>query len=139
MSIAVMEICDILQMWTWPDHAPSMHAEIAKSLSRAGFAVELEYPVANIGNGRRGRIDLVARSSEGNVAIELDTRRPRAKSILKLNTFDGFRIIGLRGVQWVEKVPGIDAIIGLRVRQARASEIADRRTVNRPIWRRENT
>ena len=135
MSEIVREICDLLQRWTWPDHAPTMHAEIAKSLMAAGFSVEFEYSIPDIGNGRRGRIDLVASSDQGRVGIELDTRRPRAKSILKLRSFDGYRIIGLRGVQWMDKVVGIDAVIGLRVRQVRASEIADRRTVNRPIVR----
>ena len=126
------EICDILTRWTWPDHAQSMHAEVALSLRIVGFEVRFEHPIAKFGDdGRSGRIDLVVRHGDAVAAIELDARRPRRRSIAKLKAFDGFRIIGLRGVRWQDKVEGIDAVVCLRSRQATFAELSDRRTVRR--------
>jgi hypothetical protein len=131
MSLILEEAIDILSGLTWPDHASSMHAEVAAEFEQFGFDVEFEFPIRDIGNGRRGRIDLVVRKNLVATAVELDCRKPRAKSILKLRNFGGFRLIGLRGVEWVSPVVGIDRIVRMPVREASLAEKRDRRTVNR--------
>ena len=113
-----------------------MHAEVAASLRSVGFQVRFEYPIRYLGGKRGGRIDLLITHGEARAALELDTRKPRKKSIAKLQSFDGYRIVGLRGVHWQEEIEGIDAVVCLKVRQAKATEIADRRTVKRSPHRR---
>jgi hypothetical protein len=122
---------EVMRQTTWPDTAAALHYEVAESFWDAGFFVEFEHRVPNRGDGRPGRIDLVVSLGKTRIAIELDCRRPRAKSIFKLRSFDGFRLIGLRGVEWVEQIAGIDCVIGMPVRQAMRDERKDKRTVNR--------
>ena len=99
----------------WPDNARSMHAEIAAALKSAGFSVWNEYATGDMGDYRKGRIDIFAEAYGGSVAIELDARKPRARSIAKLRLFDCYKLIGLRGVDRVVIPDGIDDVIGLRV------------------------
>ena len=130
MSLAA--ITSIMQSRVWPDHAQAMHAELAKSLRLAGFYVWLEYPTKAFGDIRDRRLDLLVRGRGGFMAaIELDARKPRRKSVEKLRLVDGFRIVGVRGVEDVSRPDGIDAVVTMRVRAATEFEKADRRTVNR--------
>lgn len=60
---------------------------LAGELRRAGYAVRREVHVENVGDGRTGRIDLVA-SKDGRVyAIEVDRKRPRKRSLRKLHAY----------------------------------------------------
>jgi len=125
----------IMRTGVWPDSAPALHAALAEELWKAGFQVGLEYPTKSLGDGRKGRIDIVARwVEEGKLvsaAIELDCRRPRKRSLKKLRLWDGPRIIGLRGVELLQTPEGIDAVIAMRVREPTAAEQKNKRTVNR--------
>lgn len=93
------------------DNARLMHRSVSFILEKNGFYVENESPTAHLGDDKNGRIDIVAYYKAGSVAIELDCRRPRARSLKKLRLFDGYRIIALRGVSLVEPPKGIDAVV----------------------------
>jgi hypothetical protein len=90
-----------------------MQMAVAGRLSDAGFVVEVEVRVADRGDGQRGYIDIVASCSDGAVAIELDCRSPRAKSLAKLRQFSGFRVVGLRGAVCSVVPDGIDAVVAM--------------------------
>jgi hypothetical protein len=62
-----------------------------------------------------GRIDLVAEYRNERVAIEIDYRSPREKSLDKLRQFRGYRIVCLRGA-YVNPPDGIDAVVALPMR-----------------------
>ena len=82
-------------------------------LLAAGFKVDREFSVPDRGDGKmKGFIDLVITSPE-RVAIELDRKKPRKKSILKLRQFDGVKIIVLREKSRgnTREIKGIDAVI----------------------------
>lgn len=102
------------------DDASIVHAASIRALRAAGFSVDAEVYVA-LGEGRGGRFDLVVEKNGARVAIELDARRPRRRSVEKLKSFDGGRVIGLRGVAGVQYLD-IDAVAVIPVREAYASE-----------------
>lgn len=72
-----------------------LHDEIERRLVEIGWAVEREVPVPDRGDGRAGAIDLVV-TDPVPIAIELDRRSPRRKSLEKLSAFDGARVVVLR-------------------------------------------
>jgi hypothetical protein len=113
-----------------PDDADWAHAEVMRALAKAGFVVAHEIGITT-DDGRRGRLDVVAEKCGARIAIEIDARRPREKSLAKLRTFDGGRIIALRGVSVPGRIDRIDAVVPLRVRCASAAEKADKRRVSR--------
>lgn len=127
--------CQLLTSRLWPDHAPTLHAEAIDLFERNGFIVEAEFAVRQLcGYGRR-RIDMVVErvSTGGRVAIELDCRKPRRKSVDKLRKFPGFRIVGIRGIEGHDE-PGIDRCVAMRVRVATGMERADRRIYRKEVW-----
>lgn len=126
-------IVNIMKGCVWPDHAASMHAGVAASLRKAGYQVCMEYPTGALGDTRDGRIDLVAIWDGGKAAIELDCRKPRKRSIHKLRLFDGYRVIGVRGIEGQPIPDGIDAVVTMRVRVPEDAEASDRRTINRAL------
>jgi hypothetical protein len=73
------------------DNADVLHNAAETWLRQHGLNVTREYMI-HIGS-RYGFIDLVITDDGGlRVAIELDRRMPRAKSLRKLAAFDGYRI-----------------------------------------------
>ena len=72
-----------------------LHDELERRLRELGWSVDREVPVADRGDGRAGAIDLVV-TEPAPIAIELDRRSPRRKSIEKLAAFDGARVVVLR-------------------------------------------
>lgn len=89
------KVCDVLKsLGPQPDDAALLHDEAERALIRAGLNVEREFAI-DLDDGRRGFIDLVV---GGSVAIELDRRLPRAKSLKKLSKFNGFKIAVIRSV-----------------------------------------
>ncbi len=109
-----------------PDSAAALQRSVAAALEADGFEVFLEVPTAGLGDERPGgRIDILAKDGPSSVAIELDARSPRRRSVLKLKLFDAFRIVGLRGVGG-DCPPGIDAVVKLNVRQASEAERRDK-------------
>lgn len=69
------------------DSAADFSAAVQARLQRDGWAVQCEVQVPDRGDGRVGRIDLVATRGPDVVAIELDRKTPRQKSIFKLESF----------------------------------------------------
>ena len=77
-----------------PDDAAEFHRTVETALKSAGFTVRREARVGIRESGRgAGRIDLLASIHDGFVAIELDRRSPRSKSLDKLRSFNAFRIV----------------------------------------------
>lgn len=99
-----------------PDQAPAVHARMIEAMAAAGYEVYHEYLI-DLLNGRSGRIDIVAKSPDGRwLAIEIDARKPRRRSIEKLKTGKWLRISCLRGVAGnVSDYPDLHAIISLPV------------------------
>lgn len=61
--------------------------KIVSILSNLG-KVRRQVVVNDRGDGRRGRIDIVAEINGKVIAIEIDRKSPRKKSIFKLHNFD---------------------------------------------------
>jgi hypothetical protein len=97
-----------------PDKAGILHRAVADALSADGFEVRCEAGTAQLGDDREGRIDILARRDGGVVAIEIDARKPKARSLKKLMLFNAYRIIALRGVSMAPPA-GIDAVVALNV------------------------
>lgn len=68
------------------DYAKTTHNEIVSYLSNRGFHCEIEFKVPDRGDGRGGRVDVVAIKDDFKIAIEIDRRSPRLKSIYKLKS-----------------------------------------------------
>lgn len=127
---------EVLEQYEFADSAAAMHALAAEILQSHEFVVEFEHTIFYIDTlkqKRRGRIDLVAYKYGGAVAIELDCRNPRTKSIQKLRAFDGAKIFALRGIRVIDMPAGIDGAAYLQCRQATRHEKKDKRTVNRSL------
>lgn len=101
------------------DNARIFHDQVEWALRNAGFSVRREAHVGLRESGRGfGYIDLLAIYHDGFVAIELDNRSPRARSLDKLRAFNAFRIVVLRGERDWPLERDIDAIISIPVRTA---------------------
>lgn len=80
---------DRLVMGARGKRAADFHDACEIILRRSGWDVSREYPVPG------GRIDIVATDGDHTVALELDNRRPRKKSITKLQSLPGRWITGV--------------------------------------------
>jgi hypothetical protein len=107
------------------DTAPDTHAAVLHHLAKHGYSCSAEMCVAyNDGiRDRNGRVDVVVRCKTTNYifAIEIDARKPRRKSLLKLaklrQTYGAIRVVMLRGVGDVDDyVEGVDVLVALPVR-----------------------
>jgi hypothetical protein len=98
------------------------------AMHHAGLSVVPEWPVVS-NDGRRGRIDLVVSRCGASVAIEIDARKPRRKSLDKLRCFNGGRVLVLRGVAGNCQLHEIDAVVPLRVKLTRGPVDLDRSMV----------
>lgn len=67
-------------------HAAVFHDEVADFLTIHGWDVKREFPVL-ISDGVHGMVDIVADYDGRRIALELDNRTPRGKSLIKLATF----------------------------------------------------
>jgi hypothetical protein len=103
-----------------------LHVELAPGASQRtvagwlednGFRVRWEVPVADRGDGRGGRVDLVGYRDGLTMAIEIDRAEPKPKSIVKLRQVpDAVRVVVIRGVdgRWTGNLPeGIDAVVSV--------------------------
>lgn len=113
-----------------PDDASHVHERLIAAMVLAGYRVFPEY-VVEMPNGRSGRIDIVAQALNGAwLAIEIDARKPRKRSVAKLGQRNWLRISCLRGVsEGVDEYPGLDAVIALPVRLASFKEKAHKASV----------
>lgn len=96
-----------------PTDASGTQAAAADALRAAGFDVDVEAHVHDRGDGRAGRVDIIAERSGVDVAIELDNETMRAKSLRKLAHCDGFKVGVLRSSDARSCPPGLDALVVL--------------------------
>jgi hypothetical protein len=99
---------------TVPDDAKAAHDKITEWLGNLGYDCHKEIWVDDRGDGRRGRIDIVASNNAHTLAIEIDRLTPREKSVFKLKQVNGvIRIILLRGTSEKQSIPEIQAVLGI--------------------------
>ncbi len=70
------------------NHAKTAQNEAVIHLENKGYICIKEYKVNDRGDGRSGRIDIVAKNNAETIAIEFDNISPRNKSIYKLKNFN---------------------------------------------------
>ena len=80
------------------DSASIAHKQVVEYLNNLGYKCEIEFKVQNRGDGRSGRIDIVAYKDSIKLAIEVDRMSPRNKSIFKLlngvdDTYDRYILL----------------------------------------------
>lgn len=68
--------------------AATFEQMIANKLEASGFEVARQVMVDDRGDGRRGRIDLVASFNGERIPIEIDRKTARAKSVFKVKSFN---------------------------------------------------
>lgn len=114
--LLVHRICEVVACISGPlpDDATACHDAVEAALVADGLRVIREAEVRN-GDGVSGRFDLLVMFAGGRVAIEIDRRQARAKSVQKLLGFDGGRIQILRGSMPAHPIEGIDATLSLPV------------------------
>src|SRR5712692_9641792 len=98
LSEVPVELSPVASQWT-----------IARWLESNSFSFEWEVRVPDRGDGRSGRVDLVARRPGLTLAIEIDKAAPKPKSIIKIRQIpDAVRVVALRGVDggWMDEVVG---------------------------------
>ena len=78
------------------DNARVAQEEVANWLEKRGYSCTLEVPVADRGDGRSGRVDLMAERDGNQVAIEIDRDSPREKSLVKLRQFACAKVVVVR-------------------------------------------
>lgn len=129
-------VCD--QMQGLPDMACHVHAAMIDQMVSAGYAVYPEYQI-DTEDGRTGRVDIVARDRDNTwLAIEIDARKPRKRSLKKLFLRDWVRVCCLRGVaSGATTNDRLDAVISIDVRVAEAGETIDKRAVAQASVRAE--
>jgi hypothetical protein len=115
--LALKHVCETLEGMTPTfDNARMVHTASSAALRLSGASVINEYPMPYTARRpRRGRIDIYAEVGKFRVAIEIDARKPRIGSLIKLNNFDGLRIVAMRGVSG-DCPNGIDAVVSIPVK-----------------------
>ena len=95
-------------------NAAMFHRGLQEELRREGCRSHREFKVELFGN-RDGRVDLLV-TEPFLMAIELDRRRPRRKSIRKLRTLEALRLIvlGQPPRRPIKCPSGVDAVLGAR-------------------------
>lgn len=92
--------------------AAAVHDAAQKALIAAGWLVEREVPVDDRGDGRGGRVDLVARRDGISIGIEIDRETPRRNSVEKLHRLAlDYRVVLVRGHSG--PVDGLDRVVSL--------------------------
>jgi hypothetical protein len=77
--------------------AAAFHAAAEAALGSLGFTCWREVRLSARGDGQGGRLDIVAERHGVRIALELDDRTPRRKSLVKLGQTDcTFRVVVLR-------------------------------------------
>jgi len=93
--------------------AATLHRSAVYKLRDAGFAVWREFEVGI------GRVDILAVRDGFRVAIELDRKSPRWKSLAKLQTADAdARVVVLREPGWVPvSLGGVVAVVANQLKR----------------------
>lgn len=93
------------------EDASTFHNTVFDYLVSYGCKVQSEYFVADRGDGRDGKIDIVFWNENEVIGIELDRESPRQKSIFKLNQIDCGKVILLREGNLKILPEGLDLIL----------------------------
>jgi len=109
----IQRAISILQNLPRGGNAKALQDTAASRLAEAGYAVETEHKVKDRGDGHPGAIDILV-NAQPPIAIELDRRAPREKSLFKLRQINGHRIIVLREGPNQPPPDGITRVIGLQ-------------------------
>ena len=106
-------ISEVFWARAWPRSVAAIEKQVKETLTKVGFSGETEQTIHY--GSRVGRINLVVQRSGPPVAIEIDRLSARQKSILKLRSFDGLRMIVLRRGLGAKPGPiaGIDLVISI--------------------------
>lgn len=97
-----------------PDNARKAQEAVASYLETIGFDCRLEIPVENRGDGKAGRIDIVAIKDGMTAAIEIDRGSVREKSVFKLSQMEGAIKVAIVRDGEVQSVPGVDLVLSLK-------------------------
>jgi hypothetical protein len=86
-----------------PDYAFAsalqFHGAVYDYLTAHGWNCSIESRVADRGDGRPGRVDIVVHAIAGDLGIELDNISPREKSRIKVASFLGGGFVVTRGTR----------------------------------------
>ena len=85
-----LEVKRAITQLGWHPHAGMFHKAVAAQLRALDYKVQTE--VAAPYGTRRGRIDILATKGQTAIALELDHKTPRKKSIKKLTLFQGANV-----------------------------------------------
>lgn len=109
----IRDLCD--ELGPLPDDAKAVHDALEAALVAEGMEVAREVEVSDRGDGRVGRLDLVATRDGYSFAIEIDRTAPRQKSITKLlGSGCDAKVVVLRGGA-AEAPAGIDLVCSVAV------------------------
>lgn len=79
------------------ENALEFNIRVRNELKKESFDIFIEQLVPNRGDGRRGKIDIVAKKDGLVYAIEIDRKSPRQKSIYKITNYPcDVRLVVLR-------------------------------------------
>jgi hypothetical protein len=92
--------------------APAFHRAVFDYLMAHGWACVDEVAVADRGDGRVGRVDIVVNVVDGQMGIELDYKCPRQKSRFKVGRFPLGGFILLRATRGIVRIPPGGAVAG---------------------------
>ncbi len=93
--------------------AGDLHDQVEAYMQSKGFAAEREFKVPDRGDGHPGRVDLMCTLGEFRVAMEMDSRTARDKSLTKLKSLDAYRVIILRTAPAWVSYAGIDQVVAM--------------------------
>ncbi|MDH6372796.1 hypothetical protein M2444_004625 [Paenibacillus sp. PastF-3] len=94
-------------------NAKETQTKITSFLKKKGWSCKNELFINDRGDGKKGRVDIVAHKDGITLAIEIDRLHPRKKSILKLQGINAYRILILRGTVKCVIPSGIHAICSI--------------------------
>jgi hypothetical protein len=127
----IEEFKRVIQSCQITDEARAAQAQIAKRLEDNGYNCVLEFPIADRGDGRRGRIDILAEKNGLKFAIEFDNAACRNKSVFKLLRTGFLKIILLRSGE-ARPVEGIDWVFSFGLNDSGEPEDLNAGTFRKP-------
>lgn len=114
--------------------AQDARTEICEWLAENGFSCKKQYAVQNRGDGRNGKIDILAEKEGATIGIEIDRDSPRDKSIIKLMQIDGEKVVLVRNGKGRESYLRSDGIAVIFLDCQNGSESGISIPKYRPEW-----
>lgn len=116
-TVIFEEAISTIQRVEAPDEASAVRDAIAYALSQHDFCCQqfAQTERRSPDEDYRGKVGIVAAKSGTIIAIEVDRKTPKEKSIFKLRNFPcDFRVIVLRDAHYPQAIPGIDSVISIQ-------------------------